>query len=248
MMWMPNYNADTYIDDQRKWISNFVKLLLPIDHNKPFQIFDIGAHNGLIIDSILSSVDGRNYIIHAFEPNPNCYYRLCSKYQYNSRIKIHCDVVSDKSNELLDFNFSNQNSSLSYLYQSPVPDKIALYSDWQTIKRSCVTIDDFVDRNIETAFIKIDAEGHDFLIIKGCEWILKNHRPFLLFEFSGKMNGINYKFLPKAWYEFFRQNNYTLVAPMGPRDLRFILSHYNTNQPDLADILAIPEEKKYITE
>jgi FkbM family methyltransferase len=175
-----------------------------------------------------------------------CFDFLQNKYQGNQKIKLYPYVVGEKKLDSIKFNYSCQNPGTSYLYHSPVKDRTALLTDWDIIDRKQVSINDIVDKSIDTVFIKIDAEGHDFFVLKGSDWILKNQRPFVLFEFSGKQNCEDYGYSPKEWYDFFRNNNYELFTPMGGKDFKWILSHFNTFHPNLIDILAVPVEKTYI--
>ena len=238
-------SKSVYQKEQLEWITYFLKKV--VDQSiHPFQIFDIGANKGHLTDSMIRAINDYDYTIHTFDPNPLCYDFLVEKYKDNQRIKIYPEVVGETDSDSVAFNYSAQDSALSYLYHSPAKHEISSVADWKIINQKQVAIDTVIDRSIDTVFIKIDAEGHDFFVLKGCEWTLKNHRPFVLFEFSGKQNCNDYEYLPKEWYNFFRDNNYDLVAPMGGKDLKFILSHFNLYHPDLLDILAVPVEKKHI--
>lgn len=238
-------NNFDYGKDQQEWISYFLKKIIN-DYKSPFQIFDVGANKGVCVDSMLAAVENLDYIIHAFDPHPFCYDLLCKKYKDNKRIQIYPDAVGNENLDAVKFNYNFQETGISYLYHSPVEESKNLIANWYTLDCKQVSIDSVVDPNRSVPFIKIDAEGHDYFVLKGCEQTLQTHRPFVLFEFSGKLNSDAYGYSPKEWYSFFQRNNYDLVTPICGRDLKFILSHFNVYHPDLIDILAVPLEKKHL--
>jgi FkbM family methyltransferase len=246
MRWMSDFiSKPVYQKEQLEWVTYFLKKV--VDQTiHPFQVFDIGANQGSLTDSMIRAINDYDYTIHAFDPNPLCYNFLMEKYKDNQRIKIYPDVVGETDSDSVAFNYSAQRSAVSYLYHSPVKSEISMITDWKIINQKQVAIDTVIDRSINTMFIKVDAEGHDFFVLKGCDWTLKNHRPFVLFEFSGKQNCEDYGYLPIHWYNFFQANDYDLIAPMGGKDLKFILANFNSYQPNFLDILAVPIEKKHI--
>lgn len=242
--WMPSYTTqENYEADQQTWLGKFIRKIL-LGTTGPLQMFDVGANRGHITDCMISAADGHDYLVHAVDPHPVYFNLLQEKYQHNPRVKIYPHIASDVKNNHEKFHYSIQDGALSYFKHSPAPERSKQISDWQTTERKTIRIDDIVDQNAATPFIKIDAEGHDFFVLQGSQWTLSNHRPYVLFEFSGKLNCNDYGYTPKQWLQFFKERQYELVAPMGKRNQKFVLSHFNVYHPDLHDILAFPIEKK----
>lgn len=242
MQWMPSYNPESYDFEQRRWLRDFLCQTVA-QRTTPYQMFDIGANRGYITDVMIDAAGNTPWLIHACDPSPCCYRTLTEKYSNLAGIRLYSHVVSDQDQDVIDFHYNRNIAAQSYVRFSPHPHTIDSNHDWQIIQRSSTTIDTMVCRDITTEFIKIDAEGHDFAVLNGAQWTLQHHRPFVLFEFCGKTNSDHYGYSPMAWYDFFRRHDYELIAPMGPRDQKFILGHFNQYHPDLLDLLAVPSER-----
>ena len=241
MQFIKTYNKETYEQQQLEWLKKLfakIKSINPVANNL---MLDVGAYQGLIIDlahNQFKSVVG-------FEPHPASYNKLKEKYQNKDNVQVLQLVVDQTNLSEVNFTISQSHPESSYLHASPIPlDDYRHTGDHQVIKLPSISIDAFMkERTDQVVFIKIDCEGHDFFVLQGCKNTLLTHRPLVLFEFGGKTNGENYGYSAREWYQFFKDNSYTLISPIGAHDERFICSHYAQHNHDLVDILAIPSEQ-----
>jgi FkbM family methyltransferase len=116
--------------------------------------------------------------VHAFDPHPQNIRRLMENVDLNHRqnVIINRLAVSD-STGAAPFNFGNGStvSSLKALAGQK--------QDWHPVET--VSVDDYLMRQIgrRVAFIKIDVEGAEDLVLQGMQNTLSTHRPTLFLEF-----------------------------------------------------------------
>ena len=91
------------------------------------------------------------------------------------------------------------------------------------------------------SFIKTDAEGADFYILKGATRILENDRPVVAFE-CGRINSFpaaSYGYEESEFNQFFDSMEYVLYDIAG---LKYDPEFWN--KPTLNDLVAIPLESE----
>ena len=86
-------------------------------------------------------------------------------------------------------------------------------------------MDNFISNNPIPELIKIDTEGHEFDVLKGSINLIKNHKPFIIFE------SLMMKFL------IFNRNNYYILNIKNNYNL------YNSKLGNENNLLACPAEK-----
>lgn len=241
MRFIDQYTTETYEQQQLLWLADLFSNIKQLNTGCKSIMLDLGSYQGAIIDVAYNWFD---FVI-GFEPHPASYQYLHKKYQDINNIDILQLVVDQTNLPEVQFTISHNHPASSYLVASPIPKNDHRHNgDHQVIKLPSVSVDSFMeDQANQLLFLKIDCEGHDFAILQGSSRTLITHRPLVLFEFGGKVNGDNYGYSGKEWYQFFKDHRYKLISPIGGHDERFICSHYAQHTHDLVDILAIPNEQ-----
>lgn len=187
---------------------------------------DVGAHKGEILKQmILQSPKGYHL---AFEPIPKYHIRLKAKFK--KRVLVLPFALSDKS------------GSETFQWIKNAPAYSGFKKRTYAIKHPEVTVlevktrplDTFLDANNPIGLIKIDVEGAEFLVLKGAQNILRQQRPYVLFEFGLGASDM-YQSKPEDLFAFFEQLQYKLYTLSGalndkkPLNKASFVQHYNTN-------------------
>jgi len=143
-----------------------IQSVLSLSHSLKIIVYDVGANKGEWTDNIdqMTKLTGVKMSAHLFEPANDAYLFLKRKYQNLNHILINHAAVLERSGEASlgvvgelagtnsFFNLSSKNIIRSEMV------KVMTLTEYNSFKP---------DENID--FIKIDAEGSDFLVIKGAE-------------------------------------------------------------------------------
>ena len=153
---------------------------------------DIGAHKGHILRELLNvAPNGSSF---AFEPIPNLYKGLQSK--YGKKVKVYDTALSDQKGEKTFTLFVDRPAFSGF-------NKRAIEGDYvtETLVVKVDRLDNIIDPSIHIDLIKIDVEGAEMEVLKGAERILKNSKPIVLFEFG--VGGIGaYDTTPEMMYDY----------------------------------------------
>jgi FkbM family methyltransferase len=137
---------------------------------KGMNCVDVGAHLGVMLHEMVRlSPTGLH---HAFEPVPYKAEWLRKKFP---SVGVHEMALSDQSGKA-DFFLHSETSSLSALRQSaenPNPEKTSV-----PVRR----LDDVLPESHRVDFLKIDAMGAEYHVLRGAERILQMSRPVVIFE------------------------------------------------------------------
>jgi len=237
---------DVVYDDQKIFI-NFIDTLLStlyteIHTSSTNHVFvDIGASVGEITNVMLKYV-GNNGNIIAIDAHPNWLneFTLVS----NSFVKTHnIGCYSNKS--ILKFMCEDKLTGLGFIKISPSKQDLN-FSKIKTNEIECDTLDNILQltNKQQVTFIKIDTEACDFEVILGASNIIKQHRPFIVFEFSGTYMEIAHPHDRNDFFKFFKENKYILRSVCFGKNERDISRLRDTFSPELCDIIAIPIEYK----
>jgi FkbM family methyltransferase len=139
-------------------------------------IFDVGANKGQSIDFFSKIYE--NVQIYAFEPNPNLFLYLKTKYKNKNNIMIYNLGVSNISGQLeLNETITDETSTFEELnYESKYLQKKANILGVSKENIICekyfvdvIRLNDFIEREKITKIdiLKIDTEGHELKCLQG---------------------------------------------------------------------------------
>ena len=165
-------------------------------------VVDVGANIG-IHTLILAKCVGKNGHVYAFEPSPNNVKLIKGSVDLNNfkNVSVIDRAVSDKPGKNI-FYFSDGISAHSL-------------SDFGygkgSIEIDVETLDNFFkNTNSKIDFLKIDAEGYDFKVIKGMKNILKNPDVKILIEFFPERLQ-KAKDSPREFLEYLLNNEFSVL-------------------------------------
>jgi FkbM family methyltransferase len=130
------------------------------------KIFDIGTNHGHFTDEYLNLYP--NIQVVCIEANPTLCHSLINKYQNQSNVDIYHYLVSQKSNEYLDFYINTGCDGVSTAHTDWVTKSRFSENQWNDpINIETITLDDLIDNTFMPDMIKIDVEGYENTVIKG---------------------------------------------------------------------------------
>lgn len=194
---------------------------------------DIGANVGLFT-VLLSNVTSANNRVLAVEPTPNALNLLHSNLRRNQcadRVSVFEGIVAETDGEY-DINYVPGMEEYTSIGEISHPSAVAKpVSRLHTEGRTLDTLVEMHD--LDPGFVKIDAEGAEFSILKGSIHTLKTYKPTIFCELSSTLLASQHvttktvvSFLNELGY-----NVYDAHAPQRP------ISH-----PFEGEIIALPKE------
>lgn len=203
------------------------KLIIKKSIDRASNCIDVGCHKGEILDLFLKYAgEGKHY---AFEPIPDFYNELKSRYQGKCNVLPY--ALGEK-NETTTFNYVKNDPAYSgikkrrYDIKNPEIEKIEVQ-----VKK----LDEVIPNNICIDLIKIDVEGAEFMVLKGARKILQRCKPIIIFEF-GLGASDYYGTTPEDLYSFFENetelNIYNLrdwIKNKKPLQKQEFIKSYKTN-------------------
>ena len=142
---------------------------------------DVGAHIGVWSLEAGSAV-GKNGCVIAFEPNPDTYAKLVHNLSLNASLTRWQPFQAAVSSEPGRANF--------YLSEIAVCSRIVECSNDRTIRIPVVTVDEIL-KGGSCDGIKIDVEGHESAVIKGCTATLARFHPWICVELNNDFTKIS---------------------------------------------------------
>jgi FkbM family methyltransferase len=184
-------------------ISNYVKKL------NFTNIIDVGAHEGEFLTSMLKIKKIKNFFV--FEPQAAPFKILSIKFKKNKKVKLYNFALGNKI-----FFSKLYLSKLSSTSSMSVINKKSLYLKFKNLltrdklkiynKVKVDTIDHvFKHISLKNTFLKIDVEGYEMNVLKGCKKKI-NEISFVLVECQFGSHYINNNF--KKVKEFLSKNNF----------------------------------------
>jgi FkbM family methyltransferase len=183
--------------------------------NKGDVFIDIGANIGYIM-AIAAHLVGRKGQVHSFEPVPNLFIQLQKICNRNSYYQIYPNKYAlGDNNSTIQINISEVDNSLSTVV-SGLLDPHLIH---RTISVPLIRFDDYVEQHglNKISFVKIDAEGFEFPIIKGMEKTLRQFRPFVFCEITPSaypLLGLNiadlFGIMSELGYDAYKLHNFRL--------------------------------------
>jgi FkbM family methyltransferase len=130
------------------------------------KIFDIGTNHGHFTDEYIGLYPDIQVV--CIEANPTLCNHLVNKYKTQPNINVYHYLVSQKSNEYVNFYINNECDGISTASTDWVDKSRFNNSKWShPIQIESITIDDLIDSTFIPDMIKIDVEGYENIVIKG---------------------------------------------------------------------------------
>jgi FkbM family methyltransferase len=147
-------------------------------------VVDVGGHHGLMA-VIAAKAAGPQGLVVSFEPNPVARRIFLENCELNGVPNIRLEPLA-LSDGIGDAKFYVQKGAVSW--NSSFYDNFASQhgrDEIEQIEVNMTTLDAYAaDRALKPAFIKIDAEGSEFLILRGAMKTIQKHNPFISMEFN----------------------------------------------------------------
>lgn len=137
---------------------------------------DVGCHAGEILDEMRRlAPDGHHY---AFEPLPDLYANLRTRYAHAGDVTLHNCALSDATGT---FQFQHVISNPGYSgfrkrrYDRPSEQVVET-------EVNAAPLDSILPDGVTVALIKIDVEGAELQVLKGARATLRRCQPVVIFE------------------------------------------------------------------
>jgi FkbM family methyltransferase len=147
-------------------------------------VVDVGGHHGLMA-VVAAKAAGPQGLVVSFEPNPTARRIFLENCKLNGvpNIRLEPLALSDGNGHA---KFYIQKGAVSW--NSSFFDNFASQhgrDEIEQIEVNMTTLDAYAtDQALKPAFIKIDAEGSEFLILRGAMKTIQKHNPFISMEFN----------------------------------------------------------------
>jgi len=157
----------------------FVKNLNPKD-----TFIDIGSNIGYYSLLAKNSV-GLKGRVYSFEPTPRTFKILKENTINFKNVKINQLALLDKEGLASFTDYGSQYAVFNTLKKRADKDFFR-GKKTKTIKIKTIILDEYCKKNnIKPDFIKIDAEGTEYLILQGMSYVLKSLKPIISLEMGG---------------------------------------------------------------
>ncbi len=199
-------------------------------------VIDVGAHIGLLSTIIAKKIQqtGRVY---SFEPTPSTFHLLNKTIKINHIEKIVIPIkaaVSDTNSKtrfyVTDIEAHNSNSLV---------DNKRDYAKETSVEVDLISIDSFIEqKNIKKInFIKIDAEGAEFSVLKGAKKTIETFHPLIILALHpGSITNFGDS-LADIW-DYIINNQYKILLNNNEID-----KNYFIKQAGLFDVFLIPHNR-----
>ena len=156
---------------------------------------DVGCHTGMVLDHLLElAPDGHHF---AFEPLPDLFEGLQAKYAGRPNVALYRVALSDTAGRST-FHHVVSNPGYSGILQREFDRP---HEDVVKINVELARLDDIVPAGVPIRFIKIDVEGAELQVLRGAARVLRESRPYVLFEHGLKASDV-YGTTPQAVHDF----------------------------------------------
>uniref|UniRef100_B0T5A2 Methyltransferase FkbM family n=1 Tax=Caulobacter sp. (strain K31) TaxID=366602 RepID=B0T5A2_CAUSK len=205
-------------------------------------VIDGGAHAGLHTEGLARAVYPGGWV-HAIEPNPAILARLKSNLAETQwrNIVLHEAAVGDDEGEAEFFAYPDH-PAVSGLRSAPSSqiEQTTVQRFLVPIHRLGTLLADAVRQDARrmgvVRFMKLDLEGWELNTLRGCEDLLADHRPNIVFEFSGETDPAQREILQwlserdyLVFDNFFRPVTETYLTDrldvVGQMSLNFVAAH-----------------------
>ncbi len=197
-----NVSRDLYLGQFEHDVVDFLSHYL-----KPgMVVFDVGANIGVY--SLLSAkYVGDHGAVHAFEPTPETFARLCANAELNGFTYIHLNqlAVAEK-----------HGTSMLHLYEQNGMNSLAA-QDWAgkplgQVMVKTISLDEYVSAKDlpRVDLLKVDVEGAELSVLKGAYGLVSGaNPPVVLCEFADKTT-CNFSYQATSIRDFLETRGYRL--------------------------------------
>jgi FkbM family methyltransferase len=164
----PRWPTERLMAHEERCIERLLPLILQPDHNG----VDVGSHLGLFLGEFCRLAPrGRH---HAFEPIPHKAHWLRRRFP---TVEVH-EVALGEQPGTASFAYIPNRSGYSGLRFRGEADRDQVV----TLEVQVARLDDLLPAEHVVRFIKVDVEGGELGVFRGARRILRQSRPFVLFE------------------------------------------------------------------
>lgn len=198
------------------------RLLIAFSLKADSNCIDVGSHEGRVLAEIVRCAPHGRHI--AYEPLPHLAKRLASTFR---GVEVRAAALSNQEG-VSDFVHVRNLPAYSGLRRRSYPSSPKI----DIIKVRTERLDDQLSNDYVPAFIKVDVEGAEKLVIEGALKTITRHRPIVLFE-HGKGASDKYDSSPAELFELIcgvaRLRMFDLDGN-GPYSLNQFEMAYNRNE------------------
>jgi FkbM family methyltransferase len=137
---------------------------------------DVGCHAGAVLDEMLRLAPRGHHL--AFEPLPDLFAKLQAKYAGRTGVTLHEAALSDSAGTST-FQHVVTNPAYSGILQRHFDRP---HEDVVPITVRLERLDDVVPAGTPVRFVKIDVEGAELQVLRGAQRVLRENRPWVVFE------------------------------------------------------------------
>lgn len=155
--------------------------------------------------------------IYSFEPNPNIYKKLTSRFKNKKNIFLNKALLMSENNTTNFYVPIISKISMPYLGSFNKELIIQRLDHFFSVKNKIIEFETFEikarkldDYNLSPKILKIDAEGSELEVLKGSKETIRRSQPLIIVEFNHNNYKEIYKFLSKKGYELFKFLNKNL--------------------------------------
>jgi len=171
-------------------------------------VIDVGANIGVYTFSAAKRVGnlGKVIAIEPFSLCVQCLTETCRVNQFEWVTVIAGAASDDYGSALLSLNSSSELNELTQIMDGD-------QSTGNVEKVACFPVDSLIDKeNLDRIdWLKIDAEGHEIQVLAGCDRILKEFKPNIIYENIAGIQGANTEvaeYLSQHGYNLYRYRPY----------------------------------------
>jgi len=178
------HDPNLYYDKQARRVMDRVL-------RKDSNCLDVGANEGTFVKEMVKRAPQGEHM--AFEPIPELAAKVADRYP---RVEVHECALSDV-NGTSTFQLVTNNPGYSglrrrhYEFGEPIIREITVETR---------ALDGLYPRDRPLAFVKIDVEGAEYLVLRGGKGTLREHRPYIVFE-HGRGAAPFYDVRPEQLYD-----------------------------------------------
>ncbi|MTI30650.1 FkbM family methyltransferase [Xanthovirga aplysinae] len=210
-----NYDKGQYPD--RSGEDYVLKQLRKKNPQKELTIFDVGANKGQYSEMVKNALNGP-YWVYAFEPQ-NFAFNILKKQEEEGRMTAFNFGFGDKV-ERKHIYFDTKGSVWGSVFPAHYENYEVQLCESEEIQLK--TVDSFCLENgiSEIDLLKIDVEGFEIEVLKGCAELLKSHKiQHVQFEFG--LAAIEARVFLKDFFSILKDYDIYRVLPFGFRKIHY---------------------------